>query len=57
MIKENLTLKLLDTTYVVCSLEKDGEIPSWAVKGDFLPTTKTENELSIVCKEKMYNKV
>ena len=52
MIKENLTLKLLDTTYAVCSLEKDGEIPSWAVKGDFLLTTETEDELSIVCKRK-----
>lgn len=37
IIKEHLTLKLLDTTYAVCSLEKDGEIPSWAVKGGFYP--------------------
>lgn len=52
IIKENLTLKLLDTTYVVCSLEKDGEISLWEVKGDFLSITKTEGELYIVCEEK-----
>lgn len=52
MTVENLTLKLLDKTYAVCSLSKNKKIPSWAIEGDFLSITKTEDELSIVCEEK-----
>lgn len=52
MTVENLTLKLLDKTYAVCSLSKNKKIPLWAIEGDFLSITKTEDELSIVCEEK-----
>lgn len=52
MIEDRLTLKLLDETYGVCSLEKDSEISPWIVEGNFLSITKTDEELSIVCEEK-----
>lgn len=52
MTDRNLTLRVLDKTYAVCSLSKGEEIPVWALSGDFLSITKTEEELSIVCEEK-----
>lgn len=52
MSNKNLTLKLLDKTYAVCSLSEGEEIPVWALNGDFLSITKTEDELSIICEEK-----
>lgn len=52
MVEDGLTLKLLDETYGVCSLEKDSEISPWIVEGNFLSITKTDEELSIVCEEK-----
>lgn len=52
MVEDRLTLKLLDETYGVCSLEKDSEISPWIVEGNFLSITKTDEELSIVCEEK-----
>lgn len=49
MKEQKLTLKLLKDTYVVCRLEKDSSIPSWAFDGEFSSITKTDDELSIVC--------
>ena len=51
MIESKLIIKLLKEKYVVCRLDKDEAIPSWAFKGDFFSITKTEEELSIVCIE------
>ena len=49
MIESKLTIKLLKEKYVVCRLNKNEAIPSWALQGDFYSITKTEDELSIVC--------
>lgn len=45
----NLTMRLLEEKYGVSRLEKDQPIPSWCQKGEFYSTTKTSEELSIVC--------
>lgn len=46
-----IKMKALKKTYAVCRLEKEEQIPSWALKGEYLSITKTEDELSIVCAE------
>ena len=50
-MEKNLTIKLLEKTYAVCSLSKDEDISKLIMEGDFLSITKTEDELSLVCEE------
>jgi uncharacterized protein len=45
----NLTLTLLPQLYAVCKLHPDKYIPSWALVGDFVSLTHTDQELSVVC--------
>jgi len=35
--------------YAVCELQPNGHIPTWALIGDFVSLTRTEQELSVVC--------
>lgn len=50
-----LTLKLLDSSYAVCSLGADASLPSGLAeaRGEFLSITRTAEELSIVCAESL----
>lgn len=44
-----LTLSIMPHLYAVCHLHPDGHIPHWALIGDFVSLTRTEDELSVVC--------
>jgi hypothetical protein len=46
---KELNLLILAETLAICRLEKDAAIPDWAMTGSFLSTTRTAEELSIVC--------
>ncbi|MDO8452783.1 MAG: ACT domain-containing protein [bacterium] len=49
----NLTLKILSSTFAVCQLPRESDIPSWATKGALSSITKTNNELSVVCEQEL----
>lgn len=51
MAETILTMQLLRDSFSVCRLDKGQDIPSWAYEGDFFSITKTNDELSIVCKQ------
>ena len=44
-----MTLDVLSGSYAVCRLSADTAVPSWASRAAFSSTTRTPNELSIVC--------
>ena len=44
-----MTLDLLAGSYAICRLSADTPVPSWASRAAFSSTTRTPNELSIVC--------
>jgi hypothetical protein len=44
-----VTLDLLSGSYAICRLSADTPVPSWALRGAFASTTRTRDELSIVC--------
>ena len=41
--------RLTDGPYAVVRLAADATVPSWATKGEFTSTTRTTEELSVVC--------
>ncbi len=43
-------LQLLPGNYMVCRLAPDEPVPAWAL-GDLVSTTRTPEELSIVCRD------
>lgn len=45
----NLRMSILEDKYGVCRL-REKELPEW-IKGDFVSITKTQDEISVVCKE------
>jgi len=45
----SLILSVLPGTFMICRLEPEAVIPSWASVGRFVSITRTEDELSIVC--------
>jgi hypothetical protein len=51
MSPPQLSLILLPGSFVVCKLDADSRIPSWATAGSFVSITRTSDELSIVCEE------
>ncbi len=53
MSHTNLTLSLLADTFTICRLGPDVDIPSWALAGDFYSITRTVEELSLVCLQKI----
>jgi len=44
-------LHTLDELYAVVRLEPDAELPDWVRGGHFWSVTRSDNELSIVCRE------
>src|SRR5436853_7232876 len=46
-----LNLLLLPHTYAVCQFHPDNHIPYWALVGDFVSLTRTNEELSIICQQ------
>jgi hypothetical protein len=44
-------LYALDDLYAVVRLEPDAGIPAWAQRGHFWSMTRSDNELSIVCRQ------
>ena len=51
MNRTNLTLSLLSDTFAICRLGPEEGIPSWALAGDFYSITRTNEELSLVCRQ------
>ncbi|MBI5033843.1 MAG: ACT domain-containing protein [Chloroflexi bacterium] len=47
----SLSLSILPDTFAVCRLAPDAPIPSWVTNGDFVSITRTDDELSIVCRQ------
>lgn len=45
------TLTVLPDRLTVCRLEPDQPVPDWAQRGGFYSITRTDEELSIVCRE------
>ena len=48
---KKLHLSLLPHKYAVCQFHPDKHIPYWALLGDFVSLTRTNEELSIVCQQ------
>jgi len=48
---KKLSLSLLPHTYAVCQFHPDKHIPYWALMGDFVSLTRTNEELSIACQQ------
>ena len=46
---KKLNLLILTETLAICRLEKDAAIPQWAMTGSFVSTTRTTEELSVIC--------
>ncbi len=46
-----LSLALMPGSFAVCRLDPDDPVPAWASPGQFISTTRTPDELSIVCPE------
>ncbi len=44
-----LTLTIFPQLFAICRLHPDGYIPPWALIGDFVSLTRTNEELSIIC--------
>jgi hypothetical protein len=48
-----MKLTVLDDTFAVARLTANSNVPSWALKGPFFSIGKTEDELSIVCRQNL----
>jgi hypothetical protein len=44
-------LYALDELYAIVRLEPDAELPEWATRGHFWSITRSDSELSIVCRQ------
>lgn len=42
---------MLDELYAIVRLEPDEPLPDWAVRGHFRSVTRSDSEMSIVCRE------
>lgn len=51
MDTHRLTLLVMDGTFGICRLGGDIPIPLWATAGHFFSITRTDDELSIVCRQ------
>jgi len=47
------TLKILPKRLAVCRLNADAPLPDWIEQSDFYSITRTEEELTVVCDEKL----
>jgi hypothetical protein len=52
-MSHQLTIIIYEMTYAICRLQPNAAAPVWAAGERFLSITRTANELSIVCEEKM----
>ena len=46
-----MQLYMLDESYAVVRLEPDAPLPLWAQRGHFRSVTRSDTEMSIVCRE------
>ena len=46
-----MQLYALDELYAVVRLEPDAPLPAWATRGHFRSVTRSDTEMSIVCRE------
>ena len=46
-----LTLVPVDGKFAVCRLAADASVPSWAAGGPFISITRTDSELSVLCRQ------
>ncbi|MBN1806932.1 MAG: ACT domain-containing protein [Sedimentisphaerales bacterium] len=51
MTQRKLKLSLLEDKYAICSLPNNTPIPGWALKELLASITRTDKELTIVCKQ------
>jgi uncharacterized protein len=49
MKRRRLKFRLLAGPYAIVRFSPDAPLPDWAIKGEFISTTRTADELSIVC--------
>ena len=49
--RRSFTFQVLPGRFSVLRFEPDSPIPEWATSGDFFSITKTDDELSIVCRQ------
>lgn len=52
MPQPDLDLSLLSDSYAICRLDRDEEIPTWALSGEFVSITRTAEELSVICPQR-----
>ena len=50
---KELVLSTLDGLFAICKLNPQTKIPNWALKGEFYSITRTSEELSILCPQKI----
>jgi hypothetical protein len=51
MAYRRLAFIVADGIFAVCRLEPDTPIPPWATTGDFFSITRTDDGLSVVCRQ------
>lgn len=50
---KELVLSTFDGLFAICKLNPQTKIPNWALKGEFYSITRTSEELSILCPQKI----
>lgn len=50
---KELVLSTLDGFFAICKLNPQTKIPNWSLKGEFYSITRTSEELSILCPQKI----
>jgi len=51
MEQRQLQLSLLKDNYAICTLPNTAQIPDWALKESLASITRTDKELTIVCRQ------
>ena len=49
----NLNLLVLKDLYAICRFDKTVPVPEWIYKSDFYSITRTQDELSVVCNQRI----
>lgn len=52
MVVSSLTLIILEERLAVCQLDKQADLPDWALNSSFFCITRSDEELSVICYEK-----
>jgi hypothetical protein len=53
---EKLTIAVLEGTFAICRLDADATLPGWVGGGPLVSTTRTRDELSVVCPQDLVPK-